>query len=115
MKKSLESMLSLVAILAVLSLFGTGGVLASENTQSAGVVNVNTASEAQLQMLPGIGPAKARAIVDYRAKNLFARPDDLVKVKGIGVKLLAKIRPYVVTDGQTTLKSALNKGRTRSR
>lgn len=115
MKKSLECMLSVVALLAVVGAFAAGDARAAEESQPGGVVNINTASEAQLQMLPGIGPAKARAIVEYRAKTQFARPDDLVKVKGIGVKLMAKIKPYVVTEGQTTLKSTNKKGRARSR
>jgi competence protein ComEA len=58
-------------------------------------VNVNTASAAELAKLPGIGPAKAQAIVEYRAKSPFALPDDLVKVKGIGPKLLDQIRDRI--------------------
>ncbi len=44
-------------------------------------VNVNTANEKELQMLTGIGPAKAKAIIDYRTKNgEFKTVDDLIKV-----------------------------------
>jgi competence protein ComEA len=55
-------------------------------------VNLNSASAAELAKLPGIGPAKAQAIVEYRTKAPFARPDDLRKVKGIGDKLYDSIK-----------------------
>ncbi|MGB0589755.1 MAG: ComEA family DNA-binding protein [Myxococcota bacterium] len=59
-------------------------------------VNLNTATSGQLQTLPGIGPAKAGAIISYRSKNgPFKRVDDLVQVKGIGPKTLSKLRPLV--------------------
>ncbi len=55
-------------------------------------VNINTASVAELEALPGIGAAKAEAIVKYREENgKFQKAEDLVLVKGIGDKLLEKI------------------------
>ena len=62
---------------------------------SAGRVNLNTASATELARLPGIGPSKAQAIVAFRAKEPFARPDDLRKVKGIGDKLYESIKDQV--------------------
>jgi competence protein ComEA len=60
------------------------------------LVNVNTASVAELSELKGIGDAKAKAIVEYREKSgPFKSVDDLQSVKGIGDKLLAKLRPQV--------------------
>jgi competence protein ComEA len=81
----------------------------------AGVVNVNSASAQQLQLLPGIGAKKAQAILEHRAKSPFGSVDELLKVKGIGQKLLERIRPQVVLQGDTTLKPALKKkgGRTK--
>jgi competence protein ComEA len=58
-------------------------------------VNLNTASAAELATLPGIGPAKAQAIVEHRAKAPFGTPDDLRKVKGIGDKLYDSIRERI--------------------
>jgi competence protein ComEA len=63
-------------------------------------VNVNTASAAELASLPGIGPSKAQAIVEHRAKEPFTRAEDLRKVKGIGPKLYDAIREQI-TVGDT--------------
>jgi competence protein ComEA len=69
-------------------------------------VNVNTASEKELQMLTGIGPAKAKAIIDYRTKNGdFKAVDDLTKVPGIGPAVLGKIKSDVTLTGPTTSKT----------
>jgi competence protein ComEA len=55
-------------------------------------VNVNTASEADLEALPGIGPALAARIIESRPYSSTA---DLDRVKGIGPKMLEKIGPYL--------------------
>jgi len=60
-----------------------------------GKVNLNTASSAELATLPGIGPSKAQAIVEHRAKEPFSSLDDLRKVKGIGDKLYDSIRDRI--------------------
>jgi competence protein ComEA len=69
-----------------------------------GVVNINTASHDQLELLPGIGPGKSKAIVAYRVKKPFKDPRHLVRVKGIGRKTLKRILPFLVVKGATTLK-----------
>jgi competence protein ComEA len=59
-------------------------------------VNINTADEATLQSLKGIGEKKAKAIIDYRQKNgPFKTVDDLGKVKGIGAKRLGKLKEQI--------------------
>ncbi|MHB9119528.1 MAG: ComEA family DNA-binding protein [Burkholderiales bacterium] len=69
-------------------------------------VDVNTATQAQLETVKGIGPAKAKAIVDYRSKNgPFKSVDDLEKVKGIGPGILKKIRAEVSVGGAAPAKA----------
>ncbi len=59
-------------------------------------INVNTASAEELQTLPGIGPVKAQAIIDYRTEEgFFHTVDELTNVKGIGPITLEKIRDKV--------------------
>jgi competence protein ComEA len=63
---------------------------------STALINVNTATEPELETLPGVGPVTAAAIIDYRTKNgLFAAVDDLIDVSGIGPSTLEQIRPFV--------------------
>jgi competence protein ComEA len=66
----------------------------------AGPVNVNTADVASIaRELDGIGPAKAQAIVEYRQKNgAFRTPEDLLKVDGIGQKVLDQNRGNIRLD-----------------
>ena len=66
------------------------------STAAFAKVNINTATAAELASLNGIGAAKADAIVAYRTTNgNFATVEDLTKVKGIGDKIIEKIKPEV--------------------
>lgn len=63
---------------------------------SSELVNINTASAAELQTLSGIGPSMAQSIIDERTQNgAFASVDDLLRVSGIGEKKLAKIKDCI--------------------
>lgn len=67
-------------------------------------VNINTATKEQLDSLKGIGPTKAQAIVDYRAKNgPFKSVDDLEKVPGIGPATMKDIRSQLTVTGATVI------------
>ncbi|MDR1076509.1 MAG: helix-hairpin-helix domain-containing protein [Xanthomonadaceae bacterium] len=74
----------------------TGYVFASPK------VNINTADASELEYaLLGIGPTKAQAIVEYRASNgPFRSMDELVQVKGIGLKTLEQNRDLIVVDNE---------------
>jgi competence ComEA-like helix-hairpin-helix protein len=59
-------------------------------------LDVNTATAAQLEQVPGIGPATAKAIVQFRRKSgPFERIEDLLAIRGISARKLEQIRPYV--------------------
>ncbi|MDK2839208.1 MAG: competence protein ComEA [Thermosipho sp. (in: thermotogales)] len=59
-------------------------------------ININEADEKQLEKLPGIGPSKAKRIIEYREKNgKFKSLDELLNVNGIGPKTLEKIENYL--------------------
>lgn len=59
-------------------------------------INVNTAPKAELELLPGVGPALADRIIEARAKKKFATLDDLDQVRGIGPKLLEKMKNRII-------------------
>ena len=67
---------------------------------AAAVVDLNSATVTELDAVKGIGPAKAKAIVDYRDKNgPFKSVDDLKGVKGFGAKSVEKLRPELTVGG----------------
>jgi competence protein ComEA len=61
-------------------------------------VDLNQATETELQRLPGIGPRRARLIIDEREKRPFASIDELRRVPGIGPKTLEKLRPHITVE-----------------
>ena len=67
-------------------------------------VNINTATQAELETLQGIGPAKAKAIIDHRKKNgPFKSPNDLEKVNGVGPGIMKRLRKDITVGGTTTV------------
>lgn len=67
-------------------------------------VNINTASVEQLESLPNIGPAKAKAIVEYRKTHGdFKALEDIKNVKGIGDRVFTKIKADIALSGETTV------------
>ncbi len=62
-------------------------------------ININTATQEELESLPYIGPATAKKIIAYREANgPFKTVDDILKVFGVGPKTLEQIRPYITVD-----------------
>ena len=71
------------------------GADAGSDAEGQGLVNINTANATQLTQLPGVGPAIAQKIIDYRTANgPFTSVDDLTKVPGIGAAKLAQIKSH---------------------
>jgi len=69
-----------------------------------GKLNLNTATEEQLMLLPTVGPSKAERIITWRKKNgAFKRVADLRRVKGFGYKTFKRLEPYLDITGETTL------------
>lgn len=71
----------------------------SSGKQSGGKVNINTATEAELMTLPGIGEAKAALIVGYRKENgSFSKIEDLMQISGIKEGIFQKIKDHITTS-----------------
>ena len=69
------------------------------NANTSGKVNINTAGAAELDSLPGIGPALAERIIQYRQTNgLFQNPQDLMNVSGIGEKKFAELEHLITVQ-----------------
>ena len=73
-----------------------------------GVVNIKTATVGELTRLPGVGPSKASAIVQYRERRPFERVRDILRVRGIGRKTFRELKHYLVVEGPTTLGAPIN-------
>ena len=80
-------------LLVLLAFFAFSGM-------AMAAVNLNTATQAELESVKGIGPKKAEAIIEYRKKNgSFKTVDDLKNVKGFGDKSVANMRSELAVDG----------------
>jgi competence protein ComEA len=100
-----------LAGLAVAFLLATGAGLQAQDAPGAAkaataTVNLNTATRAQLETLPGIGASTAARIVEYREKNGgFKKIEDLMNVRGIGEKSFLKLKPLVIVAPPRTEKT----------
>jgi competence protein ComEA len=78
--------------------------LALPAAAAEGVVNVNTADQETLQLLPRVGPAVAQRIIEFRETNgAFKSKSDLLLVRGIGERTFELMEPYVAIEGKSTL------------
>ena len=94
-----------LALLAALGVVQSGlpSQAGDAGPQLTGVVNVNTATAEELQLLPGIGESRAQALIDTRKeRGGFKSVDELIEVRGIGEASFGRLRPFVVVSGRTT-------------
>ena len=75
-------------------------------------IDVNSADEAQLDLLPGIGPRLATRIVQQRrSEGPFTFVDDLERVSGLGPRIIERLRPYAVAQAPDVIHTAASPGR----
>jgi competence protein ComEA len=68
----------------------------TSTANSTSLINLNSATSAQLDTLPGVGPSTAKAIISYRSrKGPFGKVEDLLNVPGIGPAKIAALRDQV--------------------
>lgn len=100
----------MVAVLALTIVTGAtlDGLCAARAKKAvSGVLNINTATAQEWTLFPGVGKAKAEAIMAERGSGAFASVDDLVKVKGIGPKFIEKFRSNLTVSGATTIQKSV--------
>ena len=91
-----QSRIEITLLITAAVLFLCCKTVLAQKAPPAQPINLNTATIAQLETLPGIGPNTAKAIVDFRNHSgPFQRVEDLLAIKGISKSKLEKLRPYV--------------------
>lgn len=106
MKTCKTLVMLLCSLFLLVALSGVATVQAADATAStaagqavASVININQADIETLATLPGIGPKIAERITAYRESNgPFQSVDELINVKGIGEKMLEKIKPLITVS-----------------
>ncbi|HKD19910.1 MAG TPA: helix-hairpin-helix domain-containing protein [Thermoanaerobaculia bacterium] len=103
--------------LVVLLYLGAAALAFADGGDSAAAkkVNINTATAAELAYLPRLGAKVAARIVEHRKEKPFAKPEDLMEVKGIGERLFVTLKPYVTVSGPTTLTAKVRSSSSASR
>jgi competence protein ComEA len=82
---------------------------AAAQAPSPAALNLNTATVAQLESLPGIGRATAERIVEYRQKSGgFKKIEELMNVRGVGEKSFLKLKPLITVSAPRTERASQN-------
>jgi len=106
MQRQRNSVTRIFLTILILTLAAVPIVLAKKKPP-AHPININTATAADLQQVPGIGPSTAQKIIDTRKSyGAFKSVDDLLAIKGIGPKKLEKMRKYLTVGRPPTKKQS---------
>jgi competence protein ComEA len=89
----------IAAVAALCAVLGAG---APAPAADEAPVNLNTATAAELEALPGVGPSKAKAIVDYRSAHPFQSVEELMNVRGIGEATFEDLRGKITVGSAST-------------
>lgn len=73
-------------------------IVTIKDSNSGNLVNINTADSNKLQTLPGIGPSKAKKIIEFREKNQFKKIEEIKNVDGIGDKTFESLKSLITID-----------------
>jgi competence protein ComEA len=95
----LQKCLSILAVLTCLAATSHAqNPVPGNQPKPLAIININTATSAELEALPGIGPKVAARIVEYRkTKGPFKKIEELMNVQGVGEKSFLKLRPQLTT------------------
>jgi competence protein ComEA len=99
LEKNVSMMFVLLVVVGFLTVMSGSGYAQEKQAGDANAVkvNINTAGKEQLMDLPRVGEKIAQRIIEYREKNgKFKRPEDIMKVKGIGEKTFQKFEKRLV-------------------
>ena len=95
MSKKTKHILVTILLITFVASVGLGTALAQEQVK----VNINKASVNELSTLKRIGPSYAQRIVDYRKQNgPFEKPEDIMKVRGIGIKTFEANKDFITCE-----------------
>ena len=87
----------LASALALFVLVSLSAGAATGDKSTSGMIDINSATAAELEQLPGVGPSLARKIVEFRDQNgAYRTVDDLLKIRGIGEKSLERFRDKII-------------------
>ena len=94
---------ALLAVAALLALVLSWGY--AQTSTPKGKVNINTATAAELEVLPRVGPKVAQRIIDYRTQHgNFKRVEEIMKVQGIGEKVFGELRDLITVGPEAATK-----------
>jgi competence protein ComEA len=104
---TLASLVLMVAVQAAPAAAQSKARASAAKPAATGPININTASAAELEGLPGVGPKMAARIIEYRQKNgPFKKIEDVMNVRGLGEKNFLKVKGQLTVGAPKTAERA---------